>query len=159
MLSQPYPVAIELVVYNLLPEGLLATLSYYAGCGIYHSSIRIPSLEVEVAFGAFSIEGSKCHANPNAGGGPQASSGIFAVPTSAVIPGLRYLQTIPLGAAFQHLQTSEGSGREDSDGREPLLQDSQQEAMGDTLARILEVVETLRNDETWAACRYDLLKR
>jgi hypothetical protein len=90
------------------------------------------------------------------GGGPQSSSGIFCMPYADInVPGLRHLQNIPLGHAFQHLERSANS----QEAQEPLLRPEEegQETKEETLDRLVNLVESLGTD--WPANAYDLLKR
>lgn len=93
-------VLVEIALYDLLPPGKLSTTFYYLGVGIYHTSIRIPELQVEFAYGGL-LPGS------HAGRDVSTQTGIFVLPspedhtvTERLMPGLRFIRRIEVGEAF-----------------------------------------------------------
>lgn len=93
-------VQVEIALYDLLPPGKLSTTFYYLGVGIYHTSIRIPELQVEFAYGGVP---------PGSQTGRDVSTltGIFVLPspedhrvTERLMPGLRFIRRIAVGEAF-----------------------------------------------------------
>lgn len=93
-------VQVEIALYDLLPPGKLSTAFYYFGVGIYHTSVRIPELQVEFAYGGI-LPGSQGNRDVS------NLTGIFVLPspddprvTERLMPGLRFLQRIDVGEAF-----------------------------------------------------------
>ena len=95
-------------------------------------------------------------------------SGIFSLPVAGdhvpVLPGLRFLQSIPLGPAFgRSWRLAQSSATLDSDVQ-PLLasSDSATEtdaSISETYKRILAVIEDMRSDSSWHGTSYSLLSR
>lgn len=111
------PIRVEVAVYDLLPASRLATSLWYLGCGLYHTAIRLPDLEVEFAFGGLVPTLGSSHDARR-----QNMTGIFSLPSpedaravERLMPGLRYVRRIDLGpVALQSLAlwTSGSQGQE-----------------------------------------------
>lgn len=90
----------EIALYDLLPPGKLSTTFYYLGVGIYHTSVRIPELQVEFAYGGI-LPGSQPNRDVS------KVTGIFVLPSpddprvaERLMPGLRFVRRIDVGEAF-----------------------------------------------------------
>ena len=93
-------VQVEIALYDLLPPGKLSTTFYYLGVGIYHTSVRIPELQVEFVYGGI-LPGSQPNRDVS------KVTGIFVLPSpddprvaERLMPGLRFVRRIDVGEAF-----------------------------------------------------------
>lgn len=93
-------VQVEIALYDLLPPGKLSSTFYYLGVGIYHTSIRIPELQVEFAYGGI-LPGS------HTGKDVSVMTGIFVLPSpenprvpERLMPGLRFIKRMDVGEAY-----------------------------------------------------------
>ena len=91
---------VEIAVYDLLPDSRLATSLWYLGCGLYHTAVRIPDLQVEYAFGGLLPTLSSSRVNDER----RNMTGIFSVPSGEdpriverLMPGLRFVRRIDVG--------------------------------------------------------------
>jgi hypothetical protein len=110
-------VRVEIAIYDLLPASRLSTSLWYIGCGLYHTAVRIPELQVEYAYGGLlpTLSATSSRNDPR-----RDMTGIFAVPSpedgravERLMPGLRFVQRIDVGNV--HIlgnNSRQGSGSE-----------------------------------------------
>jgi hypothetical protein len=98
------PPRIEIAVYDLLPASKISSAFYYLGCGIYHTAIRIPELQIEYAYGGLLPSSSSSSSSSKQ---RNEATGIFSIPSpddhripERYMPGVRFVARIDVGEAF-----------------------------------------------------------
>lgn len=96
---------VEIAVYDLLPASRLSLSLWYLGCGLYHTSIRLPDLRIELAYGGLlpTLDSSSDDVRRR-----QQMTGIFSLPSpddsasvERLMPGLRFIKRFDVGPVSQ----------------------------------------------------------
>lgn len=113
-------------MYDLLPPSRLATLFYFLGIGIYHTSLRIPALGVEFCYGGLQLPPPSSSNHDHRQTIMMTTTGIFSLPSpddytvaEAAMPGLRFLRRLAVGTVVVGRDDEEDAGgrRKKSNGK------------------------------------------